>query len=73
MPFKPYALNLSPETLQAAQQAFDMAWTEIEAGSEGYDMQLARDLLAKLIVEAALKGERDPEQLKDYALDGFDP
>jgi hypothetical protein len=28
--------------------------------------------LAKLIVEAAMEGERDPERLKAYALEGFE-
>ena len=39
---------------------------------DGYDMQLARDLLAKRIMECALEhGERDPEKMKICALDGF--
>lgn len=50
-----------------------MGWAEIEAVESGYDVQLARNLLAKLIVEAALKGERDPERLTEHALEGHDP
>jgi hypothetical protein len=51
-----------------------MAWVEISKVPDGYDMQLARDLLAKLIIEAAVEqAERDPEKLKAYALEGFEP
>jgi hypothetical protein len=36
--------------------------------------QLARDVIARRIIEAIQKqDERDPEQLKSYALDGFNP
>jgi hypothetical protein len=71
MPFTPYKASLDPDALSSAQEAFDLGWSEFTATSGGYDMQLARDLLAKLIVEEALKGERDPERLKEYALKGF--
>ncbi|HUE72753.1 MAG TPA: hypothetical protein VMP01_17840 [Pirellulaceae bacterium] len=74
MPFTPYKTNLDPESLRAAQDAFDLAWAEIRKVPDGCDMQLARDLLAKLIIEAAVEqGEREPEKLKAYALDGFNP
>jgi hypothetical protein len=73
MPFTPYKSVLSPYDLAAAQQAFDLAWAEVET-VEGYDMQLARDLLAKRIIEAIQEhGERDPDRLKAYALEGFEP
>lgn len=72
MPFTAYKPNLSPDTLEAAQQAFDRAWAEILAAQDGYDMQSARDLLAKRIMQAALEqGERDPARLKAHALEGF--
>ena len=71
MPFTPYKQSLDPETLHAAYEAFDLGWAEIQK-MDGYDLQVARDLLAKRIVQAALaNGERDPERLKDYALEGF--
>lgn len=70
MPFTPHNTNLDPEALHAAYEAFDLAWPEIEAAG-GYDLQLARNVIAKLIVEAAIEGERDPERLKAYALEGF--
>jgi hypothetical protein len=72
MPFTPYRASLDPYARAAAQDAFDLAWPEIRA-TGGYDMQLARYLLAKRIVEAAMEGERDPERLKAYALEGFKP
>ena len=71
MPFTPYKTNLDPDALAAAYEAFDLGWPAIEATEVGYDMQLARNLLAERIVEAAMLGERDPERLKTYALDGF--
>lgn len=72
--FTPYKANLDPATMGAALEAFELAWAEIMARPDGYDVPMARDLLAKRIIEAALEnGERDPERLKDYALDGFSP
>jgi hypothetical protein len=70
MPFTPYDSSLTPDALAAAQEAFDLGWAEIEAAGGGYDTQLARNLLAKRIVKAALTGERDPTRLKAYALEG---
>ena len=72
MPFTEYKSSLDPETLEAAQAAFDLAWTEITSVQQIYDTLTARTLLARLIIEAALKnGERDPERLKAYAVAGF--
>ena len=74
MPFTPYRSNLDPETLMIAQEAFAKAWEEVLAVPGGYDLDLARNLLAKRIMECALEhGERDPERLKAYALEGFTP
>lgn len=72
MPFTPYKTNLDPQALAAAQAAFDLSWAEIQM-VDGHDLQLARNMLAKLIVEAALNGERDPERLKSFALEGINP
>jgi hypothetical protein len=72
MPFTSYTSTLGPETLMVAQEAFASAWAEILAAPDGYDLQLAHDLLAKRIMQAALEqGERDPVRLKAYALEGF--
>jgi hypothetical protein len=68
MPFTPYKSSLDPHALAVAQEAFNMGLAEIEAAGDGYDLQLARDILAKLIDQAALEGERDPDRLKAYAL-----
>lgn len=41
---------------------------------DAYDTDLARNLLARRIIEAAMEnGQRDPERLKAYALQGFNP
>jgi hypothetical protein len=46
----------------------------ITAQPDGYNTATARDLLARRIIKAAVEnGERDPEQLKACALEGFCP
>jgi hypothetical protein len=42
-----------------------------KATSEGMD-DSTRELIAKRIIEAARRGERDVERLAAYALQGFD-
>ena len=73
MPFTPYQSNFDPATLQTLQEAFDRAWSEIAASPDVMtDEQSARDMIAKRIVVAWRDhGERDPERLKAYALEGF--
>ena len=75
MPFTPYKSSFDPETLQVLQEAFDMAMADVLALQAGsIDEQQARDVVAKRIVQAALENsERDPEQLKACALEGFNP
>jgi hypothetical protein len=74
MPFTSYTTVLDPYDLAAAQQAFDKAWAEVSAVPGGYDLQLARDLIAKRVVTGiTTTGDRDPEKLKAYALEGFNP
>jgi hypothetical protein len=74
MPFTTHKNALDPHDLAAAQEAFDAAWAMIEAMQGGYDLQLARNLIAKRIVACiAENGDRDPERLKAYALEGFAP
>jgi hypothetical protein len=54
--------------------AYELAWAEVMAHPDAHDAPAVRDLLAKRITEAAMEnGERDPERLKAYALDGFVP
>jgi hypothetical protein len=75
MPFTPYKSSFDPETLQVLQEAFDMAMADVLASQAGsIDEQQARDVIAKRIVNAAQeRGERDPNRLKVYALQGFAP
>lgn len=59
--------------MSAALEAFELAWGEITAQPHGYDHDLARDLIARRIMEATMtQSERDPERLKAYAMEGFD-
>ena len=74
MAFSKYSLNLQPEALAVLQQAFDDACAKLqERPFEGMDEQLARDMIAKRIIEAAIeRGERNPASLRRYALDAFE-
>lgn len=53
MPFTPYKASLDPETMQAALEAFDLAWAEVMASPDSQDAPACRDLLAKRIIDAA--------------------
>jgi hypothetical protein len=74
MPFAPYKSDFDADTLRVLHEAFDMACLAILDLPEVHmDEQMARDLIAMRIVAAARdKGERDPEQLKRYALQAFE-
>jgi hypothetical protein len=53
-------------------EAFELAWAEIMAHPNDYDVPEARELLARRIVNSALEdSERDPERLKAHALAGL--
>lgn len=73
MPFTQYKSSFDPETLQVLQSAFDMAWSEVAASpSVDIDEQSARNMIARRIVDAWRdQGERDPERLKRYAVEGI--
>lgn len=72
MPFTPYKSSLDPQAMHAALDAFELAWAEVIALPDGYDTTTTRDQLAKRIIKAAIEnGEREPERLKAYALEGF--
>jgi hypothetical protein len=59
MPLAPYASVLDPEMMRVAQEAYDMARAEIRQ-VDGYVLELARNLLAKRIIEKIQKqDERD--------------
>jgi hypothetical protein len=69
-----YKASLDPEAMNAALEAYELAWAEIMPPPDAHDASVARDLLAKRIIEAAMEnGERSPERLKAYALEGFTP
>lgn len=71
--FKSYASSFDPETLQTLQEAFDRAWNEIGAspGAE-VDTEAARKMIAHRIIDAWRdQGHRDPERLKEYAVQGI--
>jgi hypothetical protein len=62
-----------PETLGLMTQAFDAAWEEAEyaLASNTFDPTGLRRLLALKIMVAVRDGERDPERLKELALDAI--
>lgn len=60
--------------MEAALEAYELAWAEVMAWPDATDAPAMRDLLAKRIIEAAMEtGERSPEQLKACALAAFTP
>jgi hypothetical protein len=69
-----YKASLDLEAMNAALEAYELAWAEVMPPQDAHDASVARDLLAKRIIKAAMEnGERDPERLKAYALEGFAP
>lgn len=73
MPFTRPRTGFDPATLEALQEAFDLAWPEIaELPIVSSDPDAARELLAQRIIAAAQEGRtEDPEQLKIRALRTF--
>jgi hypothetical protein len=61
-----------PEDVKLLTQAFDDAWTRVQASKTPYVADeyahAGRAILAKHIVNAAKAGERDPRWLADNAL-----
>jgi hypothetical protein len=61
-----------PEEVEILVAAFDDAWAKLQASkapfvAEGYVLG-AREILARRIIMAAKRGERNPRQLTDDAL-----
>ena len=61
-----------PEEVQLLVAAFDDAWAKLQSShapftEEAY-ARAAREILAKHIIRAAQRGERNPRQLTDDAL-----
>ena len=65
--------SYDPETLDLMKWAFDTAWEEVEyalAGSQ-IDRTGLRTIMSVRIMAAARDGERDPERLKEFALEAI--
>jgi len=61
-----------PEEVQILVAAFDDAWAKLQSSGAPFAEEAyapaAREILAKHIIRAAQRGERDPRQLTDDAL-----
>jgi hypothetical protein len=60
-----------PEEVRILVAAFDAAWESVQSsGAQLSDDQIeeARNLIAKIIIEAASQGERDERRLTECAL-----
>ena len=61
--------SLGPHELHIASEAFDAALRAVVGPLAAMPPERVRDILAKYIAERALMGERDPETLRDGALE----
>jgi hypothetical protein len=61
------------ETLRLLTDVFNDAWERLEASGIGAteDADLARDRLARCIIDLAKQGVSEPSRLRDYALGEF--
>ena len=62
----PYVLG--PADLAAAAAAFQASLEVVDDGIDGVNTYRLRQLLARQVMEHALQGERDPERLRDAAV-----
>ena len=62
-----------PKTLDLMQWAFDTAWEEVEYALAGgkIDPTGLRTIMSVRIMAAVRDGERDPERLKEFALEAI--
>ena len=64
--------GFDPATLQIVGGAFDEAWKSLQTSGAPFAAEryitTARDILARHIIEAAKKGERNPHRLSEDAL-----
>jgi len=62
----------APEELRILTVAFDKAWESVQASGAQFDTnghaETARAVIAKHIIEAAKRGERDQGRLRDGAI-----
>ena len=66
---EPPGRSLGPADLRAAATAFQAALQSLDASAEGVNAHVLRQVLARFIMESALRGERDPIALCAGALD----
>lgn len=74
MRFGEFQSDLDQSTLDLLAGVFDTAWDALQAanGDGIADEVAARDMLGRQIIAAAIKlGAREPEKLKDMALEGL--
>ena len=69
-----FPASYDPDTLHVLLRVFDEAWIDIRGmlGATPVDAATLRSALAKRIMAAADKGERDPKRLKLIALRAID-
>jgi hypothetical protein len=58
------------DTVKVLGEAFDAACKELHDTGQP---EIVREIIAKRIIEAATKGERDPARLRDAGLAGLRP
>ena len=58
-----------PDTLKVIGKAFDDAWSEIGSQFNGLQAQSARLKLARAVLSVAREDSRDPDELKNAALE----
>lgn len=65
--------SFDAETLRVLTTVFEDAWQRLQSSgiATTEDCDLARERLARCIVELAKQGISDPHQLRDYALGEF--
>ena len=56
------------EAAQAINEAFDQVCKHLHDTGQP---EIVREVIAKQIIEAAKRGERDPARLRDYVLESF--
>jgi hypothetical protein len=67
--FSRHEAHLSPDDLRLAAEAFDKALLSVQEVADDLPPYRARQLLARYVMERALRGDRDPVQLRQYALE----
>ncbi len=65
---EPPGRSLGPADLRAVASAFQSALQSLDESAEGVNPHVLRHVLARFIMESALRGERDPIALCREAL-----